>query len=664
MAVLTARRMGVVAAAAVAVATWCAAAAGGAVGVGPFELPLPLLALILGAIVVATALKGSPPRLPPGKDVLVLTGVTVAGFVGLYLAGWTGRNHLVDIARLLPLAVAGLGLLWPQPNILRYCLLLGAGTLLGTVGGPVTSRAAVAAALAALAVGLIATNRLATASGPRLGGGAPARGRRVAGEAFAVLAIVGLLAALASSLLPPPPGEGGGQEGDRRAPLPQPAAPRLDAQDRLDVAAGRGAPGDEVVLLVGTRRPDVWRATTYDHWDGESWSRSPEAVTAVDDVVEPGIGDIEDAPRSGAAFQSVVVLARSARVLPAAARPTFVSAEDAPVRQGEDASLYPTTPLTRGDRYVVISDGSQRPGNVLRDTPASAVPADVADAYLQLPQVSARVRALAAELTGGGTTTYGKVRAVEGWIDEHTKITRDAKPVPDGTDPLDAFLLEQRSGPPERAASAMAVMLRAVGIPARLSVGFLPGTRTGRDRALLVRSRDAHAWVEAWFPTAGWQRFDPTGLAPDAHDEESSWDRLLRFLGRLLPLVVVLTLVAATWLAWRGTRWWRRQAARPWATRFFARVERAGAARGRPRRPQETPVEYAGELAAGVLPDLRLAEVGALVTVAAWSRHEPSAEDRARAEHVLREATKAAPARRLRRRTRPRSPQGPTIAKP
>ena len=665
--------MGVVSATAVSAATWCAAAAGGGAGVGRLDLPLVLLAPALAAVAVGAAVRRSTRVLPADKDVVVLTGVTVAGLVGLYLAGWTGREHVVDVARLLSLAVVGLGVLWPEPNILRYCLLLAAGTLLGTVGGPVGSRAAVGGALLALAVAVVATNRLTAAGGPGLGGAGPARGRRVAAEAAVVVTIVGLLAAVASSLLPPPPGQGGGGLGGRPGSLPRPAAPPLEIDDRLEVAGGRGAPGDDVVLLVRAFDPDVWRTTTYDHWDGESWSRSLTALISLDDdVVEPGIGDIESESESPGAFQSVIVLARSVGVLAAAARPTYVSARDVSVRQAPDTSLYPATPLSRGDRYVVVSDRSQAPGDVLRSAPAGSVPADVADAYLQLPQVSPRVRALAAEVAAGGTTTYGRVRAVEGWIDDHTTITSDAEPVAPGTDPLEAFLLDERSGPPERAATAMTVMLRAVGIPARIAVGFLPGTRSGTDRQFLVRSRHAHTWVEAWFPGFGWQRFDPTGKSPDAHASESAWDRLLRFLSRLWPLVVLAGLLVAGWLAWQGARWWRRRAALPWATRFFARVERAGAARGRPRRPQETPAEYADGLAGGVLPDPRLTEVGQLVTVAAWSRHEPAAEDRARAERVLREATKAAPApprlraalRRRSRRARPRPAPGPTIAKP
>ncbi len=159
------------------------------------------------------------------------------------------------------------------------------------------------------------------------------------------------------------------------------------------------------------------------------------------------------------------------------------------------------------------------------------MPFDVADAYLQLPEVPPRVRALAEGIAAEEPTTFDKVRAVEDWIHDNTTVTDDAAPVPAGADPLETFLFDARSGPPERAAGAMAVMLRAVGVPARVAVGFLPGRRDGPDDPFAVRLSDTHAWVEVWFPTVGWQRFDPTGRAPNPRaEEESVWDRLLRFL--------------------------------------------------------------------------------------------------------------------------------------
>lgn len=644
-----ARQMAGIAAASVAVATWCAAAAAW-LPLGGLGVALGIVGLLLAAGAGRAIARRSIRVLPAGKDVLVLTVLTAAGFFAVYLAGWADKEHVVDIARLLPLVVLGLSVLWPEPNVLRYSLLLGGGTLLGA---PAPSGLAVGGCVVAMAVALVATNRLAAAAAPRLGQVPPVRGRRLGAEAGAVLVVVGLLAALAASLVPPPPGEGGGGSGGERSEsLPEPAAPPVRADDRVEVGAGRGALGDGAVFLISARKPDVWRATTYDHWDGEAWSRSPEVRSRVGgDVIAPGIGDVESTVARAA--QDVTVLARSTGVLVAAARPTYAFAPRSTVSRGADTTLYPSPPIGRGDRYTVFSDDAQARGDALRAIPDSAVPAGVAGAYLQLPEVSPRVRARAAEITAGRTTTYARVRAVEGWIDDHTSVTEEVEPVPPGADPIEAFLFDQRAGSPERAATAMSVMLRSMGIPARMAVGFLPGTRTEADRRFLVRAHDAHAWVEVWFPTAGWQRFDPTGLAPDAHASDSVWDRLLRFLGRLWPLLVLLVLAAGAWLAWRLAARRRRtgalplaprrRAALPWVTRYYARLERAGAARGRPRRPNETPREYTSALAGGALPDPRLEEVGALVTVAAWSRHEPAPEDRARAEEVLRAAMKAAP---------------------
>ncbi|HEX7277295.1 MAG TPA: transglutaminaseTgpA domain-containing protein, partial [Acidimicrobiales bacterium] len=453
------RQMAAVASIAVASATWWAAAAV-LLPPGGSAVPLVVLGGFLAAGATAAARRRSVSVLPPGKDVLVLTAATCGVLLGLYVMDWLSRDQIGQVARLLPVAVVGFSIFWPEPKVLRFCLLLALGTLLGA---PAPSPPALVLALAAMAIALVATNRLTAAATPRLGGAAPVRPRRLGAEAAAVLVIVGLLAALAASLVPPPPGSGGGG-GDPRARLPQPAAPAVHFADRLDVSGARGKPGDEYVLLVGAPEPDVWRALTYDRWDGEVWSRSPEERFYVDYEIEPGVGDPEADPATSGLFQSVTILARFADVLAAAPRPTRASAIDTDLEQGADGSVYPVRPLSRGNRYIAISDRTPASAADLRalgDTPARVLPLDVGYFYLQLPNVSPRIRALAAELAVGEPTTFDKARAVETWIDAKTTVTDDAAPVPAGADALETFLLDDRAGPPERAATAMVVMLRA-----------------------------------------------------------------------------------------------------------------------------------------------------------------------------------------------------------
>jgi transglutaminase-like putative cysteine protease len=657
-----------VAATAIALAAWLAAAAQGGAGIGSVGIPPVMLAVALVPGVVATALRRSSARvLPEGKDVVVLTAVTVLGAGILYVAGWTDAAHAAAIARLLPVAVAVLALLWPEPSVLRYCVVLSGGSLLGAAVGASASGEAFVAALAALAVGLVATNRVAGAAAPRLGAPAGTEGRRVGREAGIVLVVAGLLAAFAATLLPPPPGRGGPQQDNRRRSRPAPASPSLGAADRLDVGAGRGRPSNAVLFRVAAPGPDLWRVNTYDHWDGAAWQRSPDDPLPGLDLgertfVRPGVGDVVGL---GADFlQRVTIEAASAAVLPAAAVPRFVTLPAGLVRVGRAASLRPDQPLGRGETYVVESARDQADPRDLRNA-SGPVPPSVGDLYLQLPQVAPAVRALAVQVTAGATTAYDQARALEVWLQDNTRVTDTAAAVPAGADPLEQFLLTDRSGPAERSASSMAVMLRALGVPTRLAAGFLPGRREGLRGDFVVRGRHAFAWVEVWFPGIGWQRFDPTGLAPaPGARDDSLWSRLKRLAAQLWPLLVLAVLAIVGWLAWRAERARRRRASQPWVTRFFARLERAGRVRGRPRRPEETPSEYVSELAGSVLPDPRLGEVGELVTVAAYSGREVAPEDRARAERVLKEAARAAPPRRLRRHTSAQPAHGPTIRQP
>lgn len=138
--------------------------------------------------------------------------------------------------------------------------------------------------------------------------------------------------------------------------------------------------------------------------------------------------------------------------------------------------------------------------------------ADAPPGYLDTIGVDARVAEVAAQVTATSGTDFDRAIAI---LDFFTAVDSpfrySLQTAPGGSDDaLVEFLTVGRTGYCEQFASAMAVMLRMVGVPARVAVGFTAGIDTGEFRS--VGTADAHAWVEAWFPGIGWTTFDPTPL--------------------------------------------------------------------------------------------------------------------------------------------------------
>lgn len=141
-------------------------------------------------------------------------------------------------------------------------------------------------------------------------------------------------------------------------------------------------------------------------------------------------------------------------------------------------------------------------------------PAGVRERYLQLPDaLDTRIAALAQSATARATTPFDEAATLESFLRTKYSYTLDLTGKP-GQDPLAHFLFETRAGHCEYFASAMTVMLRTLGIPAREVNGFLPGEYNDLGGDYIVRASDAHSWVEAYFPGNGWIMFDPTPAAP------------------------------------------------------------------------------------------------------------------------------------------------------
>jgi transglutaminase-like putative cysteine protease len=137
----------------------------------------------------------------------------------------------------------------------------------------------------------------------------------------------------------------------------------------------------------------------------------------------------------------------------------------------------------------------------------------VTERYLQLPPtITPRMRELAAQIAAGKETPYDIAVAVTEYLRANIRYTPTVPPVPRGREPLDWFLFDLRRGFCNYYASAEVVLLRSLGIPARLAVGFASGKWEGGR--YLVRDKDAHAWPEVYFPGFGWVEFEPTASQP------------------------------------------------------------------------------------------------------------------------------------------------------
>jgi TgpA N-terminal domain/Transglutaminase-like superfamily len=133
--------------------------------------------------------------------------------------------------------------------------------------------------------------------------------------------------------------------------------------------------------------------------------------------------------------------------------------------------------------------------------------------YLDTTGVDPRVAQIAQEVIGDAGPGFDRVFAIQNWFaGPGTQFTYSLQTAPGtGDDAIVEFLTAGRTGYCEQFASAMAVMLRTVGVPARVAVGFTAGVDEGDHRT--ITTSDAHAWVEAWFPGLGWTAFDPTPLS-------------------------------------------------------------------------------------------------------------------------------------------------------
>ena len=257
-----------------------------------------------------------------------------------------------------------------------------------------------------------------------------------------------------------------------------------------------------------------WRGVALDQFTGKGWKKSATAERSEKKESESGffkLGTTEDISRL--TTQTFFVEPVDTPVLFGAPRVVAVEGKLPFVRVDSEMSVQTRPRDQERIVYRIFSDTREpNPNNLRSDGLQYFVESG---RYLELPgNIDPRIGELTESIVrrAGARNGYDAARAIESYLHGNYGYTLEMKA--GGPDPLADFLFNVRAGHCEYFATAMAVMLRTMGVASRVVNGFLPGEYNAAADAFTVRQSDAHSWVEVYFPqTHSWVTFDPTPAA-------------------------------------------------------------------------------------------------------------------------------------------------------
>lgn len=383
-----------------------------------------------------------------------------------------------------------------------------------------------------------------------------------------------------------------------------------EVSDGLPRALLIGAPPELLTTLVMTATvtmPDGvsfaaasnWRGLSYDVYTGRGWT-----VSQWDDTSSVRAGEPIFNPDGAAVITQTVSWRLDERQTRYSIGLPVVLDQDAVVTWHGDGDVA-RVQGAGGTEYQIGSVLPPARPEQLRQSDAAAIPPTLLEQYTALPDdVPPRVQQLAQEITAGAATGYDQAVALEQFLRQYPYSLDVARP-PDNGDLVDFFLFDLQTGYCDYYASAMVVLARSLGLPARLVVGYkaVPPNEQGVQR---IVQANAHSWPELYFGGIGWVPFEPTAAYPswnsppsaaEAGDAPPEMDSSITIPPRqpapVFPYaaVVGLIVVVVGWLAW--WQWQVRLAQQDGIDWAYQRLQaRAGKLGLRPR-PSQTPYEFA-----------------------------------------------------------------------
>lgn len=289
--------------------------------------------------------------------------------------------------------------------------------------------------------------------------------------------------------------------------------------------------GDDIVFTVEAPPEGYrfyWRSRVFERYTEGQWSPSADLrITDRSPPIELPMNAEVTGLRREPVAQRLTVGTANSRIFYAAPQPQLIEHggridliyTDRPNNGSMNVSVIrPLKVLRRGDSYRVTSLLSAASATELRRAPTD-YPDWVSGVNLYVGVPNARVFGLARQIVNqaGATNPYDRAKAIERWLRDNIAYNENISAPPPNVDIVEWVLFDAREGYCTYYATAMILMLRHLGIPARLAAGFSQGQYDAEDGHYVVREREAHTWVEVYFPGYGWIEFEPTSAQAPIH---------------------------------------------------------------------------------------------------------------------------------------------------
>jgi transglutaminase-like putative cysteine protease len=411
----------------------------------------------------------------------------------------------------------------------------------------------------------------------------------------------------------------------------------------------RGEMQPQIVLRVRSQAPGFWRVVAFDEYTGQGWKISRDNQEQI--IERPSwsyrfwfnfpesIGETKDI------IQSYTAVTDLPNLIPALSVPERLYYPTEEIIIGPEGDLRsPTGIIVEGLTYTVISEVPLRDRAALAKA-GTDYPERITDYYLSVPpDIKEQVRAQAEELLAKSekplTAPSEQALYLAQALKQNYSIQPDLPFLEDDEDLVSSFLFKHQGGYPDHFSTTLTIMLRSLGIPARLVTGYAPGQFNPFTGFYVVRNTDAYAMTEVYFPGYGWFPFDPIPgheLVPPSWEESQAFSVLRQFwnwvagwlpspitgfisnvwsftiaviiktvswlwrffsgsvIGWLAGAITLVVLSFLGWLGWQqGKNWQRRRrlAKLPPMERLYYQMVAQLTAKGYPKHPAQTPREF------------------------------------------------------------------------